>query len=161
MISGKVSGEGSLDDLMRYIARFASPDLVPLSLDIKKAIEDGNREGLLAQTNGDGSRADDLRPSTIKRGRGGFGPPRVPRNSGSQLIDRFRVEVEPNSTGGFRLQAGWVGVPQALYFKTGTKNPGGLGVHMVARNPCGIRPQTRARINELISNFKRKLIARG
>jgi len=152
MITGAVRAE-SLDDLMRYIEKFKSPDLVPLSLDIKQAIEEGNREGLLAGTNADGSTAEDLKQSTIKRGRGGYGPPRIPRYSGSQLIDRFRAEVEPNTTGGFRIKAGWVGVPQVKYFRDGTRN-------MVARNPVGMRPATRARIAQAIDAFKRKLVAR-
>lgn len=155
MISGKIEGSQSLDQLRQYIEKFKNPDLVPLALDIKQAIVEGNREGLIAGTNADGSRAADLEPSTIERGdRGGFGPPRVPRYAGSRLIDRFRVEVEPNATGGFRINAGWVGVPQVKYFRAGTRN-------MVARNPVGIRPATGKQIMDAVKAFARKLVVRG
>lgn len=151
MISGSVGGSG-LDDLMRYLERFKNPDLVPLGLDIAKAIEDGNREGLLAGTDADGAPMADLKDSTYRRGREGLGPPTIPRFSGSQLIDRFRAEVEPHGDG-FRIRAGWDNVPQVRYFKAGTR-------HMVARNPVGIRPATRRKIDELVAAFKRKLVAR-
>jgi hypothetical protein len=155
MISGSVGGTG-LDDLMRYLEKFKNPDLVPLGQDIAKALEEGNREGLLAGLDADGNPMADLEDSTLERRlrrEGGMGPPTIPRFSASGLIDRFRVEVAPKAGDGIRIRAGWAGVPQVRYFKTGTR-------HMVARNPVGIRPATREKINELVAALKRKLVAR-
>jgi hypothetical protein len=155
MISGHVGGLQGLDDIMRDLERYRNPQLMPLALDIKQAIVEGNREGLLAGTDAGGAPMAELKESTVRervRREGGFGPPTIPRNTSSQLIDRFRAEIEPAGEG-FRIRAGWIGVPQVKYFKTGTRN-------MVARNPVGIRPATRQKINELVAAFKRKLVAR-
>lgn len=152
MLGGGISGD--LDGILEQLRRLEDPDLRPLAEDVAKAIVDGNREGLIAGTDADGRPMVELADSTYKRGREGLGPPTVPRFSGSQLIDRFEVKVEPSSGGkGFRINCGWRGVPQVKYFKSGTKN-------MPARNPVGIRPETREKIRQIINDFARKMVAK-
>jgi hypothetical protein len=153
VISGDITGGDSLEEIVRQLQTLEDPDLYPLALDLKEAIVEGNREGLLAGLDADGVPMAELKESTIRRGRGGFGPPTIPRYSGSQLIDRFRAEIQPTAEGGVRIKANWDGVPQVQFFKTGTRD-------MARRNPAGIRPATRERIGEIIAAFKKKLVAR-
>lgn len=150
MIRLKVSG-GNFDPLIAMVGRMARPDLSPLAESIRDVMIADNRDGLLAGTDSFGDRMDDVEESTIRRGRGGFGPPTIPRFSASQLIDRFRVTIDPTSDGGFSIKGNWPGVPQVEFFRTGT-------VHMAARNPIGIRPDTRARIQQAIDEFASGLI---
>lgn len=153
MIEASVGPYESLERIVEELQRLQDPDLMPLALDLKEAIVQGNREGLLAGTDGDGVPFAPLKPSTYKRGRGGLGPPLIPRYNASQLIDRFRVEIQPGGVEGVRLKATWPGVPQLKYFKTGTK-------HMARRNPSGIRPATRKKIEQIIVAYKKRLVAK-
>lgn len=155
MISGDIQGGDSLEELVRQLQTLEDPDMYELALDLKEVIVAGNREGLLAGLDADGVEMAELEESTIKRGRGGYGPPTIPRYSASQLIDRFRVEIMPSAQGGVRLQAGWDGVPQVKYFN----KPGGTK-WMKQRRVSGIRPATRARIGEIIADFKKQLVAK-
>jgi hypothetical protein len=153
VISGDIQGGDSLEELVRQLQTLEDPDMYELALDLKEVIVEGNREGLLAGLDADGVPMAELKESTIKRGRGGFGPPTIPRYSASQLIDRFRAEIGPTANGGVRIKAYWDGVPQVQFFKTGTRD-------MARRNPSGIRPATRERIGEIIADFKKQLVAK-
>jgi hypothetical protein len=153
MLGGTISG-GDFDGLLGMLQRLAQPDLRPLAERIRQIIIDGNEQGLLAGLDADGVPFAELRESTIEgrvRREGGFGPPLVPRNSASRLIDGFRVVVEPTSDGGFSIRGSWPGVPQVEFFRTGTKN-------MVRRNPVGIRPETSEKIQAAIDEFASSLI---
>jgi hypothetical protein len=153
MIGGTISG-GDFGGLLGMLQRLAQPDLRPLAERIRLIIIEGNEQGLLAGLDADGQPFVELRESTIEgrvRREGGFGPPLVPRNSASRLIDGFRVTVEPTSDGGFSIKGGWPGVPEVEFFRTGTR-------HMARRNPVGIRPETQTRIQEAINDFARSLV---
>jgi hypothetical protein len=99
VISGDVQGGDSLEELVRQLQTLEDPDMYELALDLKEVIVAGNREGLLAGLDADGVPMAELEESTIKRGRGGYGPPTIPRYSASQLIDRFRAEIMPSAQG--------------------------------------------------------------
>lgn len=148
-----IGGGDSLERLAQQLADLQDPDLMSLALDLRQAIIEGNEQGLLAGLDKDGVPFAPLKESTIKRGRGGFGPPLSPRYSASQLVDRLRVDIEPGGAAGVRVKASWPGVPQLRYFKTGTK-------YMARRNPAGIRPGTRARIGAIIANFRKQMVAK-
>lgn len=148
-----IGGGDSLERLAQQLADLQDPDLMSLALDLRQAIIEGNEQGLLAGLDKDGVPFAPLKESTIKRGRGGFGPPLSPRYSASQLVDRLRVDIEPGGAAGVRVKASWPGVTHLKYHKTGTRN-------MARRNPAGIRPGTRARIGAIIANFRKKMVAK-
>ena len=150
MLDGDV--HGSLDGVLEQLRRLKDPDLRPLAREIAETLVEGNREGLLAGSDADGDAMAELADSTYGRGdRGGLGPPTIPRFSGSRLIDRFRARVEPNASGrGSVVRAGWDDAPEVKYLRSGTR-------HMPARNPVGIRPATRAEIQQLVNDLARRL----
>jgi hypothetical protein len=150
MIEGSISG-GDFTGLLGMLQRLAKPDLRPLAETVRQIIVDGNEQGLMAGLDADGVPFAELKDRTYEARRGGMGPPLIPRFSASQLIDRFRVVVETTSDGGFIIRGSWPGVPQVEFFRTGT-------VHMAKRNPVGIRPETRARIQQAVADFARTLV---
>lgn len=153
-----IGGGDSLERLAQQLADLQDPDLMPLALDLREAIIEGNEQGLLAGLDKDGVPFAPLKESTIKRGRGGFGPPLSPRYSASQLVDRLRVDIEPGGEAGVRVKASWPGVTHLKYHKTGYLARDGSRVP--PRNPAGIRPGTRARIGAIIANFRKQMVAK-
>jgi hypothetical protein len=149
---------GNLDEILAQLHRIQNPDLRPLAEQVAEVIVEGNRDGLLAGTDATGAPMAELADSTYRATgmarRGGLGPPTVPRFSASSLIDRFKVSVDTNSSGkGFVIKAGWIGVEQVKFFASGTK-------YMPARNPVGIRPETRVKIQTVVDNFAKNLVVK-
>ena len=150
MLGGTIHG-GDLGGVLGFLQRLAAPDLRPLAVEIRQIIVEGNEAGLLAGLDVDGKPFAPLADKTYEDRRGGLGPPLSPRFSGSRLIDRFKVEVEPIEGGGFSIKGSWPGVPEVELFRTGTRN-------MPARNPVGIRPETRAKIQVAVERFAERLV---
>lgn len=150
MIVGEVSG-GDFSGILGMLRSLAAPDLKPLGERIKVALVEGNRSGLLAGLDADGNPMAPLAESTIKRGRGGDGPPTVPESSSAALIERYQVGIDPMAGGGIRIRAGWSGIPQLDLLQSGTR-------HMPARRVIGVRPQTRLAIQAEVDAFASTLI---
>jgi hypothetical protein len=146
----RVSVKGDFAPIVAMLDRLARPDLAPLARELRRVMIDDNREGLLAGTNADGGTADELRPATIRRGRGGEGPPRVPRGAGSRMVADYEVEVQ-QAPDRVLLIGGWRNTPFVRFHSTGTRG-------MVARDPVGIRPSGQARIGDELSKFAAKLM---
>jgi hypothetical protein len=149
MMRLRISGP-NFDDLARKIEVIAHPDLAPLAMELGEIMVAGNRAGLLAGTDSFGDQMTDLEESTIRRGRGGDGPPLVPRGAGSRAISDFQYRIEP----GFdrTLVIGeWPNTPFIHFHATGTK-------YMVARDPVGIRPDDVALMAEAVETFATNLV---
>lgn len=151
MIGGFV--RHNLGALQDWLGRARRADVAgDLSKEVARIIEEGNREGILAGTDAEGKPFADLAPSTIRRGRGGFGPPTAPRNSASQVIDRFRVVVEKGYGNEYVVRASWPGATHIRFFATGAKYRAGserAGQYRTPiRNVVGIRPATMRKLEE-------------
>jgi hypothetical protein len=145
---------GNFEPIIRMLDQVARPDLGPLAQRIGKIMVEGNRRGLLAGTNADGSRAADLAESTIRRGRGGEGPPRVTREAGSRMIEDFRFDVQ-QAPDRVLVIGSWPNTPFVHFHATGApKN------NMPARDPVGIRPDDVALMGEAVEEFARTLFTR-
>jgi hypothetical protein len=151
VINFKVSGPG-FESLIEAIDDLARADMMPLAAEVRGIMIEDNRAGLLAGTNADGSRADDVKESTIRRGRGGDGPPRVPRGAASRMIADYDVEIQ-QSVDRILLIGGWRNTPFVHFHATGApKN------NMPARDPVGIRPSGQARIAQALADFVDRLM---
>lgn len=151
MIQLRVLG-GNFDPIIAMLDRMARPDLGPLAESLREIMIRDNREGLLAGTNADGSKAADLAESTIKRGRGGDGPPRVPRDASSRMIDDYRVEIQETDDR-LVLIGGWRTTPFVRFHQTGAPKH-----NMPARDPVGIRPEGQDSIRKSLDDFASSLI---
>lgn len=151
MIRLRIKG-GNFDPIIAMVDRLARPDLTPLVVRLREIMIQDNREGLLAGTNADGTRAADVKESTIRRGRGGDGPPRVPRGATSRMIADYDVDVQ--ETGDRTLLIGmWPNTPFVHFHATGApKN------NMPARDPTGIRPDGQEQIRSALDAFAASLI---
>lgn len=149
MIRLRIKG-GNFDPIIAMVDRLARPDLTPLVVRLREIMIQDNREGLLAGTNADGSRAADVKESTIRRGRGGDGPPRVPRDAASRMIADYRVEVQEASDRTLLIGM-WPDTAFVHFHSTGTK-------HMAARDPTGIRPDGQEQIRSALDDFAASLI---
>lgn len=152
MIRLKVSGP-NFDPLIRSVEAMAHPHLMPLALKVAAIMVEDNRIGLLASTDSFGDPMTELEPSTIRRGRGGDGPPLIPRGEASRLISDYRVDIRPDDDRTL-LVGTWPDSPFVHFHATGTK-------HMVSRDPVGIRPDGQALIEEAVADFAQTLIGGG
>lgn len=149
MIRLRVSGD-NFDDIIAMCDRMSHPDLTPLAERLREIMIRDNRDGLLASTDSFGDPMTALEPSTIRRGRGGDGPPLVPRGDASRAISDYRVEVEPGDRG-ITLIGLWPTTPFIHYHVTGTK-------HMVSRDPTGLRPSGQDAVRSALHDFAATLI---
>lgn len=148
MLDGSVTGLGSIDHILGRLRALGNPDVKPLAELIGGALIQGNRDGLLAGTDGMGRPLAPLSATTIQRW--GSHSPLLPNGENSPLIAGFTVQVETTPDGA-RITAGWNGVPELPQLRTGTAT-------MPARDPVGIRPATRTAIQGIVSDFAKILI---
>lgn len=158
MISLKISGY-DFDPILRQIDLIAHPDLTPLANELGEIAVEGNRIGLLAGTDAFGDRMDDVEESTIRRGRGGDGPPLVPRNEGSRAIKDFRYRLEPAPDRTLVILE-WPGTPFIHFQATGfvVNRRDGTQKPVVPRDPVGIRPETVTLFAEAAERFALRLV---
>jgi hypothetical protein len=142
---------------MDQIRNLENPDLTPLAQKIEEIIKGENERRLKAGENFDGKTTAPLKPSTIERGRGGFGPPRIPRFDGSWPIAKFEIVIEKTGKYALAIRAGWPTVPYSKYHQTGTKKKDG-SVLMAARPLAGISTSTRAQLKQASDKFARDLL---
>lgn len=154
MIRLKVMGP-NFEPLIEMLTNMAHPDLRPLAERVAPLMVEDNRRGMLAGTNADGSRAADLAESTIRRGRGGDGPPRVPRSEGSRFIADYAVEHQ-SAPDRELLIGGWRSTP-FVRFHSGPSG-GRNANNMPYRDPIGIRPEGMERIAAEVHDFAATLI---
>jgi len=152
MIRLKVSG-GNFDPIIAMLDALAHPDLMPLATTVKEVMLKDNREGLLRGEDSFGDPNADVMQSTIDRGRGGEGPPTVPRYGASRLIADYQVDIQASSDR-IILVGSWPNTPFVHYHATGTK-------YMVARDPTGIRPQGELLIAEALADYVYSELARA
>jgi hypothetical protein len=142
--------KGNLQGTIDRIGRWRAIDPIPLARRLREILIEENAEGLKRGVDADGVEMAELRESTVERGRGGFGPPLIPRFSASWPIARFEVAIAREGDG-YLIRAGWPGVEFAKYHQTGTK-------HMAARPIAGFRPSTNAQIDEAMAEFIARFI---
>jgi hypothetical protein len=160
MISFEITGNLT-DHLFSMLRGLRDADPIKLALRAKQILIEENERGLKAATNADGTETADLRPSTIERGRGGFGPPRIPRFDASWPIARFEVAVARQGEHGFLVRAAWPTVPQVIVrsHQGGSKKRDGT-ILMVARPVAGIRPSTGAQLEEAAHEYGGDILRR-
>lgn len=149
MLRLSVKGD-NFDPIIAMLDRMARPNLGPLATELREVMIEDNRDGLLAGLNANGDVAADLEDSTIRRGRPGVGPPRVPRGSGSRMISSYNVQVQ-EGTDRLLLIGSWSNAPFVHYHDTGTR-------HMVAREVVGIRPDGQEKIAEALRSFVDRIL---
>jgi hypothetical protein len=149
MIRLSVKGD-NFEPIVAMVDAMSRPDLTGLAVDLKEVMIRDNRDGLLAGLNANGDRAADLEESTIRRGRGGDGPPRAPRGPSSRAISSYGVEIKQD-TDRVILVGSWSAAPFVHFFDTGTR-------HMVAREMIGIRPAGREAIAAVVRDFVLRLL---
>jgi hypothetical protein len=149
MIRLSVKGP-NFDPVYAMLDRLQRPPLGNLAATLREIMIEDNREGLLAGLNANGDPSADLEESTIRRGRGGDGPPRAPREAGSRVIASYDVDIQQGEDR-LLLIGSWSDAPFVRFFDSGTK-------HMVAREMVGIRPAGQAKIGEALENFVAELV---
>lgn len=140
MLTSEIKGDIG-DDIFRRLGEWQEQDPFRLAQEIRGIMIGENERFLKAGIDVYDQPMDPVKPSTIDRGRGGFGPPLIPRFDASWPIARFEVAVAKEGTTGYLIRAGWPGVEFAKYHQTGTK-------HMAARPIAGFRDSTNAQIDE-------------
>lgn len=148
MIRLSVKGD-NFDPIVALVDRMARPDLTGLAVELREIMLEDNRVGLLAGLNANGDVAADVTESTVRRGRGGDGPPRVPRGSSSRAISTYDVEIQ-EAPDRLLLIGSW-GVPFIHHLDSGTR-------HMVAREMVGIRPDGQEEIAGALQAFVGRLV---
>lgn len=151
MIRLRVMGP-NFEPIVALLDRLARPDLTPLAEDIRGIMLQDMRDMLLDGVNADGSRTDDVTEATIRRGRGGDGPPRVPRGAGSRAVTDYEVEPQ-QSTDRILLIGGWRNTP-FMHVLAGGRKDG----TMPPRDMLGITPTGQGRIATATAGFARTLI---
>lgn len=153
MIGIEVKG-GLSDQLFSMLRSLRDADPMKLGQDVARILVEENARGIAAGTDADGSETAPLAESTIRRGRGGYGPARAPRISGSRIVTAF--EAAPFRVGEHEVivRAGWPGFGAARFFQSGTR-------HMPARPVAGIRPSTRAQLEEAAHRFGGDILTAG
>lgn len=149
MIRLKVMGD-NFDPIYAMLDRMEHPPLGNLAMTLREIMIADNRDGLLAGLNASGDEAAPVTESTVRRGRGGDGPPRVPRGGSSRAIASYDVAIT-QGVDRLVLIGSWDNAPFVHFFDTGT-------VHMVAREMVGIRPSGQAQIVEAVDNFVAELV---
>lgn len=128
------------------MARPGSRALTDFRRDLRTIALEGAEKALLSGLGPGGTPTAPLKASTLKRGRPGNGPPRVPRNRTSRMFEGLNATWE--SGGGEASQVLIVvvqGVPFAKYLIGGTE-------HMAAR-PMGIHPDAMRRVGERLGRL--------
>lgn len=157
MIDFEVRGQLS-DHLFSMLRGLRDPDPIKLAKTVEKILVEENERGLKAGTDADGSETAELEESTKRRGRGGFGPERIPRFSSSWPIAKFEVAVARQGEHGYIVRAGWPSAGMLpKYFQEGTKKKDG-SILMKARPIAGIRPTTRAQLEEATHQYGADLL---
>jgi hypothetical protein len=133
---------GILENLRALQARMASPAAPGEA--VKAVLVAGKREHLLAGVDAQGRPFDGLRRSTLRRGRSDPRP-LLPKGADSNLITRYRVEVEPSPDGCW-LAASWPGLDHVRYLRTGTRR-------MARRDPTGFRAEDVAKAREIFRRW--------
>lgn len=143
MIGMRVGNRRLLDELAARLGAVATAaaDPMPLAEEVKAILIAENERQLLAGVDLDGSETARLRPATIRRGRPGDGPARVPRSSSSRLIAGFDVAISPGGAHGFEVVGSWPLVPFARHLDDGTK-------WMLPRPFIGVSPTTLALLED-------------
>lgn len=149
MIRMRISGP-NFEDLAAMVDRLEHPDLLPLAQALVPIMIRDNRDGLLAGLDANGSTMDPIEEATVRRGRGGDGPPLVPRREASRAIADYDVEIQEGDNR-ILLVGGWRNSPFIHFHADGTK-------YMVARNPVGIRPSGEEEIGDTLFDFASSLI---
>lgn len=149
MIRLRVSGD-NFDDIIHMVDRMSHPDLTPLAERLREIMIRDNRDGLLASTDSFGDPMTPVMESTIRRGRGGDGPPLVPRGDASAAISDYRVGIE-QEPGRIVLEGLWPSTPFIHHHVTGTK-------HMPSRDPTGLRPSGQDAVRSALHDFAATLI---
>jgi hypothetical protein len=149
MIRVKISGT-NFEDLKQLVASLSVPDFTPLAERVAAIMIEDNRSGLLAGLDCFGDEMTPVTESTIRRGRGGDGPPLIPRGEASRAISDYRVDIE-DIPSGKRLTGSWPDTPFIRYHVTGTK-------HMPPRDPADIRPIGQEKLQEALDDFCSTLI---
>lgn len=142
--------------LAKYRDLPRSPAAVFFRERIRSIVVEGNRSGIMAQTDKRGRRLADLAPSTLRNRKGG-GPPLVPRGEASRFIANFRAEWIAEA-GGYVLHCGWVGLDSKDGRPFGQFHLTGKG-RLPRRDVGGIRPATWALIIEEDQSFLAKVVA--
>ena len=149
MIRVSVKGP-NFEPIHAMLDRLARPPLGDLAVTLREIMIADNRDGLLAGLNANGDTAEPVTESTIRRGRGGDGPPRVPRGAGSRAVESYDVAIT-RGTDRLVLIGSWSNAPFVHFLDTGTR-------HMVAREMVGIRPDGQEKIVEAVDDFVAELL---
>lgn len=149
MIRIRVQGP-NFDPIHAMLDRLARPPLGTLAAALREVMLEDNREGLLAGLDSDGSASAPVTEATVRRGRGGDGPPRVPRGDASRAIASYDVAIEPG-TDRVLLIGSWSDAPFVHFFESGTSR-------MVPREMVGIRPAGRAKVAEAVDRWVGELL---
>jgi hypothetical protein len=149
MIRFRIMG-GHFAPILRLLDAMRRPDLTPLAEAIRGIMVQSNRDDLLAGRDIHGRAVPDVLPATIRRGRGGDGPARVPRGESSRMIADYRVDLQP-STDRILLIGSWPGTPFVHFHAGGTSR-------MVSRDPVGLGPDGQERVAEALDAFCRTLV---
>lgn len=150
MIRLKVSG-ANFDAIFRLIDVLAHPDLRPLAERVKQIMLDDNRNGLLAGLDSFGDAMEPVKQSTIKRGRGGDGPPLAPRYGASRAIADYRVDIVEGDNRTLLIGT-WPNSP-FIHFHAGAGTK-----WMVARDPVDVRPAGQILIGEALADYAMGLV---
>jgi len=153
MIDFEVRGELT-DHLFSMLRGPRDPDPIRLAQRTREILIQENERLLKSGRDVDGSETAPLKESTIRRGRGGFGPPRLPRISASRLVTRFEVAVARQGDHGYVVRAGWPGLNFVGYLNDGTS-------HMEARRFVGITASCREQLEEAAHQYGADLLKAG
>lgn len=143
-----------MQELASRIEALLHPDLTPLAESVREAMIEDNRDGLLAGTDAAGAAFVPVAESTIKRGRGGEGPPLVPRDASSRMIAAYDVRIRA-TIDSILLVGSWPGLDWVRYHSSGAARS-----HLPRRDAVGIRPGGRQRMADIAADFARDLISR-
>ena len=129
------------DRLIAGLDRAARFDLRPVAERLRGRLVEGNRRGLLAGTDADGSATAPLAESTLADPRRGPGPPRVPDDAASRLIADFAVGIDAAGRDRFEVTGHWPNTPFVKFHRGPDSRTG-----RPARDPVGVRPDDLALI---------------
>jgi hypothetical protein len=136
MFSMQVSG-GLADLISKYKTDLEKlTNLEDFGQKIAAIMQEQRRKEGLAGIGSDGNALAPVKESTIRRGRGGDGPPLAPRGASSRTIAGFQVGVTAYPDGSILITGGWPGIEdwiESHFVDT---------LHRVARNIGGISADT-------------------
>lgn len=147
MFSLQVSG-GLADLVKQYKDDLEKlTNLEDLAHKIEAILQEQRRKEGTAGIGSDGQTLAPVKESTIRRGRGGDGPPLAPRGESSRSISNFSVAVTADTDGSILITGYWPGIEDWIethFVDTANR---------VARNIGGISPETDGLIWEEVGNF--------